>query len=106
MAFKDYKEERTDATKWLIWGLSLLVAVSILSFALNSLGLIGKTSVESAVFQHSYQKQHADSDAAKTYKAQLVELEMRLADTTNPQEIAMLKAKMASIRVMLSTKEN
>jgi hypothetical protein len=100
-------KEKVGVAKWIFWLFGIFALLSCIAFSINSCGLIAKTAVEREVFEHSYQKSAADSDAIKAYEAQITILRSKLnspnTDQATKEEI---EAQINAIKIMMATKQN
>lgn len=95
--------ERSEVTKWFFLFLGAIVAISVLGFTLNSLGLLGSTFVERKVFEQSYQRSEGLVQQIATMEASLAEIEAQLQNPTLDEGTkAQLRAQRAAIRVQLN----
>ena len=98
-SYKEFKEDRKDTVKWVLWISVIILMLMIIFGAARSIGLIGQTAVENAIFQNSYQKQSADKKAKNVFAAQLAEIDYQLAHETDEDTIYQLKKQQAMLRV-------
>jgi hypothetical protein len=89
---------------WFIWLLFFTVLGCIVLGSLSYMGLIGHTVVERIVFENSFQYKEARNNEFIIFKAQLVEIEHKLAGSNiNTLTRANLEAQAAGIRIQMST---
>lgn len=95
--------DKREFGAWWMWILFLVVLSVPVLFALNAMGLVGRTVVEREVFTRSYQREAGDTLKAKTFRAQLTEIERRLANPAlSEYERSNLEAQAAAIRINIS----
>jgi len=97
--YNDHKEERKDATKWMLWIAGIVLLFMIIFGVARSIGLVGQTAMEAAIFSNSYQKVSADKKAKNVFAAQLAEIEYQLGTETDEEVISQLKKQQAMLRV-------
>jgi len=100
-------EEKKEAGKWALWLTLIGVIIAIIIAGVSYLGIGVKTVVERKVFEQSYQKQAADSDAISAYDAQLAILRRRLRvnDITTAKK-AEIQGQIDSINILKASKGN
>jgi hypothetical protein len=96
-----------DEKKYLAgWWFFLLMAVIFTGIALtimNYAGFIGKTAVERAVFENSYQYSKARKTEIATYEAQLAEIGSRLSSgEIDGSTRANLEAQRSALNIQLN----
>lgn len=97
-----YREARWTFWKFLPLAITAAVVIFAIGFALNSLGLIGKTAVERKVFENSYQRSEGIKAQIAQEEATLAEISSKLANPNLRLEIrAELEAQAAAARVRL-----
>lgn len=97
------KEARWTFFKGLPLFLLVVVFLSLLIFALNSIGLFGRTVVGRKVFENSFQYAEARKSEIATFEAQLIEINRKLSSSTVTSATRTnLEAQAASLRIMLS----
>ena len=95
--------EKREFGAWWIWILFLVFVSIPVLFGLNAAGIIGRTVIEREVFSRSYQREAGDTLKAKTFRAQLTEIERRLANPgLSEYERSNLEAQAAAIRINIS----
>lgn len=83
-----------------------IIAATVLGFALNSLGIIGRTVVEREVFENSYQRSTSLQERIAVERATLAEIERKLrSPDLDPSIRANLEAQASASRIRLSTAE-
>ncbi len=97
--YHEFKEDRKDALKRVLWISAIVLLLMVIFGIARSVGLIGQTAVENAVFQNSYQKQNADKKAKNVFAAQLAEIEYQLAHETDEDVINQLRKQQSMLRV-------
>lgn len=97
------KEERAYATRWVLWGIAMLVvavvALGLTGFAGRWIGVTG----DRIIFDSSYQKHEADRARIEALEAEAVQIGARLDDPTglSDSEIADLRANLRAIEFQL-----
>jgi hypothetical protein len=100
-------QEKKELGAWYMWVLLLVVVGAIVLMGLNYFGVFTTTIVERKVFEQSYQKKAADSDAVSTFDAQLSLLRRKLnSGDLSVEERSNLQAQIDSILILKSSKEN
>ena len=99
-----FNDEKKEFGGWWLFVLGLIVVTVVVLGFMSYLGKLSGTFIERKVLESSYQKQHADETAGKTYKAQLAVIDQRLLTETNPAIINDLKDQRAFLLVMISAK--
>jgi len=95
--------EKKEFAGWWMWILMLVVTSGIIFTTLNYFGIIGKTVVERAVFEQSYQKKAGDKQKIAIFKAQLAEITRKLSNPElNNVTRSNLEASASSIRIQLN----
>ena len=101
-----YKETKEDIeakgifSYWAKFTIGFIILISIMLGIMNAIGLFGKTAVQAAVFQNSYQKKAADDSAIKAINAQLAEINYQLnRSDLSENDRADLEASAAALRV-------
>lgn len=80
-----------------------LIIVAALSFALRSVGLIGKTVVEKKVFEQSYQRSEGLKSGIAMYEAKLASVNSRLMSVNlTEQDKQDLLAQKAALNIQIS----
>ena len=111
----NYRDEVRTGLKGVRWTffrgmpLFLLVVVflALLGFALNSLGLFGRTVVERKVFENSFQYAEAKKSEKAAFKAELAEINRRLTNGDLDKSTRNnLEAHASALRIQLSTARN
>ena len=93
--------EKKEFGKWWLWVL-LLVVISGVALAITSYaGKVTGTVVERTVFEQSYQKQAGDSKRIRTWRAQLAQINSRLAGELEPHTRSELESQAAMLRIQL-----
>jgi len=92
---------------WWVWVVFLLLCTAVVFVGISYFGIIGKTVIERKVFEQSYQKKAADSDALSIYDAQIAVLQRRLNNSSlTTGERAEIQGQIDSITVLKATKGN
>jgi len=106
-----YREEVNNGLKEAQWTffkgmplfLIVVVFLTMLGFALNSLGLLGRTVVKRKVFENSFQYTEAKKSEIATFEAQLVEINRKLSgDSIDPATRTNLEAHASALRIQLN----
>ena len=99
--------DKKEVGKWVVWIIVLFIGVVIVFSLINYVGLGVSTVVERKVFEQSYQKQAADSDAISAYDAQLTILRRRLraSDITTIKKTE-IQGQIDSINILKASKGN
>lgn len=101
----DYRKDAgyvAKETSWTFWrflpiGVAVIVVLSVVGFAMNSLGLFGHTVVERKVFENSYQRSEALKARIATDEAALSEIEIKLRNPNlDPDTRSNLEAQAAA----------
>jgi len=99
-------QEKRYATKWVLWGIAMLIILSVVGFGLNAVGLFGHTVVERVVFENSFQYKEGRKAELTTYEAQLAEINSQLANPNiSEDKRSTLEAQKASINVLRNAAE-
>ena len=99
-------QEKREVGGWWIWITVLLLASVVLFGGARMVGLVGETAIERAVFTNSYQKAASDSQQARTWRAQLAEIDTRLTGmAADDPARAGLEAQRSAISVQLRALE-
>jgi len=104
---------RQERKEFRLWGLSTLwltalffIVLGVIVFALNSAGVIGRTIVERAVFEQSYQRSAAEEARLNTFTAELAGIEARLgAGNLTDVQRDDLSAQAAALRIQINQME-
>jgi len=105
---EDYKADM-KIVRWTFWRILGMVIIAVvvlggLGFALDSLGLFGRTVVERKVFENSYQRQASLKSRIATDEAVLAEIERKLADPNLGADTRRnLEAQAAAARIRIRT---
>ena len=108
----DYRNEAGRAARdarWTFWRflplfVAIIVIISLLGFALNSAGLLGRTVVQRKVFENSYQRSEALKAQIAMDEAVLVEIEGKLRNPNlNENTRFNLEAQASAARVRIET---
>jgi len=95
--------EKKEVAGWWMWILMLVVVSSIIFTGLSYFGIIGKTVVERAVFEQSYQKKAGDKQKIAIFEAQLAEIMRKLSNSElDATTRSNLEASASSIRIQLT----
>ena len=98
--FKEMKE----MSLWFIFGIGLIAIAIIVFSIMGYMGRYTKTVVERKVFEQSYQKQSADKNREKNYRAQLAKINVMLNDPNISEDRKNnLLAQKAMIEVQLNS---
>ena len=99
--------EKRAFAGWWLWVLGLVLISAAALWGLNSAGIIGKTAVERAVFENSYQRDAGIKQQIATYEAQLAEIQRQLSSTSlDAAARSNLEAQASAIRVQLAAAKN
>jgi len=100
MAFID--KDKREFGGWWVWLLVLLILAAIVAGGLRYAGIWGTTVVERKVLEESYQRSAGLKQQIATYEAQLIQLNIQLADPNlEPVVRRSFKAQKAGIEVQL-----
>jgi biopolymer transport protein ExbB/TolQ len=96
-------KDRVEFGKWFVWVFLLMVCAAIVTFGLQAFGFWGGTVVQRKVFEESFQYSEARRREIATYEAQLAGMRARLKtqdlDVDTEQEI---KAQIANVEMRLA----
>lgn len=100
------RHERSLATRWVFWGISIFILLTIVATGLSAAGYIGTTVVEREVLEASYQRTAGLQSKLDTMNAQAAEIQVRLrSPDISPAERTDLEAQLASINVQISSNQ-
>jgi hypothetical protein len=109
MTYRDEADVIIKDARWTFWRalplfITAVVLLTVLAFALHSVGLIGHTVVEREVFEQSYQRSEALKTEIAIHEATLAEIDRKLlnenldADTKHN-----LEAQATGCRIRIAT---
>ncbi len=86
--YRTETKEFLKETKWTFWKslpiiITIIIVISIISFGLKSLGLIGSTIIEREVFKQSFQYKEGMAQRAAIMEANIAEITIMLQ--SNPE---------------------
>lgn len=98
------RESRWTLFRFLPLFVGVVLILGGLGFAVNSLGLFGRTVVERKVFENSFQRSEALKSQIATDEATLAEISVKLSNPNlDPNTRTNLEAQAAAARVRLQT---
>lgn len=107
--YRDSAREVHREARWTFWKflplfITGIVVLALLGFALNSLGLLGRTVVERKVFENSYQRSEGLKTQIATDEATLAEIQRQLDNPNlNDNTRHNLEAQARAARIRIQT---
>lgn len=90
--------EKWEATKWVFWGIAILVLLTVVGWAMRPVSM----RVEREVLVQSHQYKEGMADRAAVLGASLGEVENRLMTVTDPDIKAGLENQASAIRIQIN----
>ena len=98
------EKEKKYLAGWWLWILLLVIMSGAITTAISYLGLFTGTVVERAVFENSYQYHEGMAAQARTYRAQIAEIEGKLLNQSlDSGTRANLEAQLSALRIQLNS---
>lgn len=99
---RDLREVRKAGWGFMPMLIGVIVILALLGFGLNSLGLLGRTTIERKVFEESYQRSSAIEQQIATDEAALAEVTRQLQNPNLDEDTrANLEAQASAARVRI-----
>lgn len=90
--------EKWEATKWVLWGIGVLLVITIIGYALMPIS----KRVEREVLIQSHQYKEGMADRIAVLQASLAEIDARLTGGVDEQTRKNLEVQRATINVQLN----
>ena len=104
---KDFKEIKYIVNKFFWWIVGLILLITAIGFITDGFGLLGKTVLERAVFEQSFQRKAGLEAQLSAYEASLREIELKLRNPNLDKNTRYnLEAQASTLRARINSVEN